>query len=81
MVGVVVGGLGGAGSGGVVADKLGVDGGLCCDVGLWMMDVAGRELYWMVWTTCWLLFVVAGCIDGECCCREIGWCWEWRRCC
>ena len=32
MLGVVVGGLGGAGSDGVVADQLGVDDGLCCDV-------------------------------------------------
>ena len=30
---------GGAGSGVVVADKLGVDGDLCCGVGLWMLDV------------------------------------------
>ena len=33
---------GGAGSGGVVADQLGVDGDLCCGVGLWVLDVAGR---------------------------------------
>ena len=33
---------GGAGSGGVVADQLGVDGDLCCDVGLWMSGVTGR---------------------------------------
>ena len=33
---------GGTGSGGVVADQLGVDVGLCCDVGLWMLDVSGR---------------------------------------
>ena len=32
MVGVVVGGLGGARGDGVVADQLGVDDGLCCDV-------------------------------------------------
>ena len=37
-----MGGLGGTGSGGVVADQLGVDVGLCCDVGLWMLDVSGR---------------------------------------
>ena len=42
MVSVIVGGLGGTGSGGVVADQLGVDDGRCCDVGLWMLDVAGR---------------------------------------
>ena len=33
---------GGAGSGGVVAGQLRVDGGLCCDVGLWMLAAAGR---------------------------------------
>ena len=26
----------------------------------------------MMWTTCCLLLVVAGCIDGECCCGGIG---------
>ena len=31
-----------SGSGGVVAYQLGVDVGLCCDVGLWMLDVSGR---------------------------------------
>ena len=30
---------GGAGSGVFVADQLGVDGDLCCGVGLWMLDV------------------------------------------
>ena len=33
MVSVIVGGLGGAGSGDVVADQLAVGGGLCCNVG------------------------------------------------
>ena len=41
MASVVVGRLGGAGSGGGVADLLGVGGDLCCYVGLWVLDVAG----------------------------------------
>ena len=39
-------------------------------VGCWMLVRGG--FCWMMWTTCCLLLVVAGCIDGECCCGGIG---------
>ena len=70
---------GGAGSGGVVADQLGVDGDLCCGVGLWMLDVGtwgGGGVCWMRWTTCCSFLFVADCIFVGCCCGGIGWCWE-----
>ena len=49
-------------------------------VGCWILVYGG--FCWMMWTTCCLLLVVAGCIDESGIVGGLGgWCWEWRRCC
>ena len=49
-------------------------------VGCWMLVRGG--FCWMMWTTCCLLLVVAGCIDESGIVGGLGgWCWEWCCCC